>query len=67
MQSLDSVSHYCNVDADDRFCWMEDGEPRVRFEPLFPYYRDGAEPDSLVEAMLQVGFDLRDYDNHTDA
>ncbi|MFG1906722.1 DUF6461 domain-containing protein [Kribbella sp. NPDC048928] len=66
------VSHYCNVDAEDRFCWMEDGELRVRFEPLFPYRRDGAEPDSLIEPMLDLGFDLRDnedrnYDNHTAA
>ncbi|HWD78252.1 MAG TPA: DUF6461 domain-containing protein [Kribbella sp.] len=66
------VSHYRNVDAEDRFCWMEDGELRVRFEPLFPYHRDGSEPDSLVDVMLQVGFDLRDdedrdYENHTEA
>jgi hypothetical protein len=66
------VSHYRNVDAEDRFCWMEDGELRVRFEPLFPYHRDGSDPDSLVDAMLHFGFDLRDdedrdFSNHTAA
>ncbi|NUR96356.1 MAG: hypothetical protein HOV67_13985 [Kribbellaceae bacterium] len=51
---------------------MEDGQLRVRFEPLFPYHRDGSDPDSLVDVMRRVGFDLRDdedrdYENHTEA
>jgi hypothetical protein len=63
------VSHYRNVDGEDRFCWMEDGELRVRFAPLFPYNRGGADPDSLIEPMVEFGFDLsddedRDYENH---
>jgi hypothetical protein len=66
------VSHYRNVDAEDRFCWMDDGELRLQFEPLFPYIREGSEPDSLIDVMRQVGFDLRniedhDYELHTEA
>jgi uncharacterized protein DUF6461 len=66
------VSHCRNVDAEDRFCWMEDGDLRLRFEPLFPYHRDGSDPDVLLEVMEQVGFDLRDIEDrdfelHTEA
>lgn len=66
------VSHYKNVDAEDRFCWMEDGDLRLRFEPLFPYHRDGSDADGLIEVMRDVGFDLRDdedrdYELHTEA
>ncbi|TDD50890.1 hypothetical protein E1263_30505 [Kribbella antibiotica] len=66
------VSHYSNVDAEDWFYWMEDGTVRLRFEPLFPYHREGADPDGLVDVMEHVGFDLRsgddrDYSLHTEA
>lgn len=66
------VSHHRNVDAEDCFCWMEDGDLRLRFEPLFPYDRDGSDPDGLLEVMREVGFDLRDdedrdYELHTEA
>jgi hypothetical protein len=66
------VSHYGGVDGEDEFCWMVDGDLRLNFEPLFPYGRSGSEPDSMVEVMKEVGFDLRrgadrDYSMHTEA
>jgi hypothetical protein len=67
------VSHYRNVDAMDRFCWVVDGDIRLQFEPLFPVDRSGSDPDGLVDVMRQVGFDLnpdeeeRDYELHTEA
>jgi hypothetical protein len=66
------ISHYRGVDAEDRFLWLEDGELRLDFEPLFPFRRSGSEPDGLVEVMQQVGFDLnddedRDFELHTEA
>jgi hypothetical protein len=66
------VSHYRNVDAEDRFCWMVDGDLRLSFEPLFPYHRSGSDPDGQVEAMKGAGFDLRagedrDYTLHSEA
>jgi len=66
------VSHYRNVDAEDRFCWMVDGDLRLQFEPLFAYSRTGSDPDGLVDVMQQVGFDLRDIEDrdfelHTEA
>lgn len=54
------VSHYCNVNAVDRFYWIEDEDVRVSFEPLFAAHREGSTPDALVEVMRQVGFDLRE-------
>jgi hypothetical protein len=66
------VSHFRNVNAVDHFYWIEDGDVRVTFEPLFPSQRSGSAPDVLVEAMQQAGFDLsdaddRDYHLHTEA
>ncbi|MEU2611360.1 DUF6461 domain-containing protein [Micromonospora sp. NPDC007271] len=66
------VSHFRNVNAVDHFFWLDDGELRLHFEPLFPTARDGSDPDSLVEVMRQVGFDLREeddasYELHTEA
>lgn len=66
------VSHYSNVDAEDWFYLIEDGDLRLRFEPLFPYRREGSDPDGLVDVTTQVGFDLRrgedrDYSLHTEA
>lgn len=53
-----AVSHFRNVNAVDAFSWYEDGEPRLRFQPLFPYAREGSDPDGSVEDMRAVGFDL---------
>ncbi|MFI9047417.1 DUF6461 domain-containing protein [Streptomyces sp. NPDC053427] len=66
------VSHFRNVNAVDHFWWIEDGDIRVTFEPLFPYQRYGSAPDSLVEEMRSAGFDLSDGDDqshelHTEA
>jgi len=66
------VSHFRNVNAVDHFCWIEDGDIRLYFEPLFPSRRQGSDPDGLVEVMRQVGFDLsegedRGYELHSEA
>jgi hypothetical protein len=66
------VSHFRNVNAVDHFCWYEDGELRLHFEPLFVYHRDGTHPDELLVEMRESGFDLskdddRDYTHHTEA
>ncbi|MFF4245882.1 DUF6461 domain-containing protein [Streptomyces sp. NPDC001822] len=50
------VSHFRNVNAVDHFNWFENGKLRLHFEPLFAYYRDGDESESLVTAMREVGF-----------
>ncbi len=54
------VSHYRNVNAVDRFCWIENEDIRLSFEPLFPAYREGSTPDALVDVMREIGFDLRE-------
>ena len=66
------VSHFCNVNAVDRFNWYEDGGLLLHFEPLFPYRRDGSDPDGLLDDMRAAGFDLsededRDFDLCTEA
>ncbi|WP_329179657.1 DUF6461 domain-containing protein [Streptomyces decoyicus] len=66
------VSHFRNVNALDHFDWIEDGDIRVTFEPLFANQRHGSAPDSLVEEMRGAGFDLgdsgdRSYELHTEA
>ncbi len=54
------VSHFCNINSVDDFYWIENGDIRLRFEPLFPIYRTGSDPDGLVEVMRQVGFDMQE-------
>ena len=64
------VSHYRNVNAVQRFYWVEDGDIRLHFEPLEPAYRDGSTPDALVDVMREAGFDLRedtDFEDTTGA
>jgi hypothetical protein len=56
------VSHFLNVNAVDHFCWYEDGELRLHFEPLFAYHRDGTHPDELLEDMRESGFDPVEHD-----
>ena len=60
------VSHFRNVNAVDHFYWLDDGDVCLHFEPLFPTDRDGSDPDGLVEAMRQVGFDLDENDDASD-
>jgi len=52
------VSHYRNFNAGGSFLWVEDGDVRVRFDPLDPAWREGSSPDALVTVMRQVGFEL---------
>ncbi|WP_149183772.1 DUF6461 domain-containing protein [Streptomyces sp. TRM49041] len=54
------VTHFRNVNAVDHFSRYVDGGLRLHFEPLFPYARDGADPDGAVALMREVGFDLRE-------
>lgn len=59
------VSHYRNFNAGGSFLWIEDGDIRLRFDPLDPAWRDGSSPDAVVTVMRQVGFDL-DEDGETE-
>jgi len=66
------VSHFRNVNAVDHFYWIENGDIRLDFEPLFPADRGGSDADRLADVMRQVGFDLRrdedrGYELHTEA
>ncbi|MFG3498472.1 DUF6461 domain-containing protein [Streptomyces sp. NPDC047928] len=56
------VAHFRNVNAVDHFGRYVDGELLLHFEPLFPYARDGADPDGSLALMREVGFDLRKED-----
>ncbi|WP_030321307.1 DUF6461 domain-containing protein [Streptomyces sp. NRRL B-3229] len=60
------VSHFLNVNAVDRFCWYEDGDLRLHFEPLFADTRYGSHPDELVAEMRESGFDLSERDEDDD-
>jgi hypothetical protein len=53
------VSHYRNSgNGSNRFCWIEDGDVRLEFEPLVACQRHGSAPDALLDDMRQIGFDL---------
>ncbi|XVQ13211.1 DUF6461 domain-containing protein [Spirillospora sp. CA-255316] len=52
------VSHFCDVNGHDQFYWLEDGEVRAWFEPLFPHHREGGAADTLPAAMRSAGFDI---------
>lgn len=59
------VSHFCNVNAHDRFLWYEDGETRLEFEPLFADSRWGAESEAIADEMVEAGFDLSDAEDRS--
>ncbi|WP_433173525.1 DUF6461 domain-containing protein [Actinoallomurus sp. CA-150999] len=55
------VSHrYNGGNAFGSFYWIEDGDIRLEFEPLFAHHREGSTPDALLEDMKQIGFDLEE-------
>jgi hypothetical protein len=60
------VSHrYNGGNGAGEFCWVEDGDLRLRFEPLFAGQRTGSTPDALLDDMSQIGFRL-DEDGEDD-
>ncbi|GAA2457168.1 hypothetical protein GCM10010191_91090 [Actinomadura vinacea] len=52
------VSHFSDINAIDRFYWLEDGEVRLTFQPPSPGHREGQAPDEPLEAMRTAGFDI---------
>jgi hypothetical protein len=52
------VSHSRNIEALSHFYWIEDGDIRLSFEPLFASDREGSTPDALTDVMRRVGFDV---------
>ncbi|MEU6144862.1 DUF6461 domain-containing protein [Streptomyces sp. NPDC047081] len=60
------VSHFLNVNAVDHFCWYENGELRLDFEPLFAHERYGSRPDELLAEMRESGFDLTEREEYDD-
>ncbi len=54
------VSHFHNVNAVGRVTLLEDGQPRLSFDPQFPTRRYGSDRDGLLDVMREVGFDLGD-------
>jgi Family of unknown function (DUF6461) len=49
--------------AESMFGYAVDGELITAFDPLSPAYRDGADPDRLLERMLEVGFTIPEDDD----
>lgn len=50
------ISHHLNANWAGLFCWFEDRDVRLAFEPGQSWWRRGSDPDGLVEMMNQVGF-----------
>ncbi|GAB2619426.1 hypothetical protein Aab01nite_33480 [Paractinoplanes abujensis] len=53
-----AISHFLNVELDDHYRLVEDGDVRLDFAPWDPTDRQGSAPDSLLPAMDTVGFDF---------
>ncbi|MFB6724566.1 DUF6461 domain-containing protein [Kribbella sp. NPDC056345] len=49
-----------NPKGGGNFCWYEDGELKLRFEPAFACERDGSDPDSLYDEMERLGLEVVD-------
>ncbi|WP_432943978.1 DUF6461 domain-containing protein [Kribbella sp. CA-253562] len=60
----DVATHSSNVDRDGNFLWLRDGEVRLEFDPMFPCWRSGSDPDSLVDVLREIGYDLSDDEDH---
>jgi len=53
------VSHrYNGGNGASQFCWIEDGDLRLYFDPLFAGERDGSTPDAVLDDMRQISFRL---------
>jgi hypothetical protein len=53
------VSHrYNSGNGFGEFRWIENGDIRLEFEPLFAFRRGGSTPDALLDDMEQIGFSL---------
>lgn len=52
--------------AESMFGYAVDGELITAFDPLIPAYRDGADPDRLLERMIEIGFNTVDEDDYMD-
>ncbi|GAB3660074.1 hypothetical protein GCM10027589_21580 [Actinocorallia lasiicapitis] len=60
------VSHFCNVNAVSKFVWVEDGELRLGFDPLFADSRYGTTPDALTDVMTAIGFVTTEREDDAD-
>jgi hypothetical protein len=60
------VTHSRDIEAVDRFYWVEDGDVRLAFTPLSACYREGSTPDAVVDLMREVGFDVSEADAEAD-
>jgi hypothetical protein len=54
---------WMEVNFANDFLWVEDGQVRLGFQPLFPAQRWGTTPDALLPDMTEAGFDLSDNDD----
>jgi hypothetical protein len=52
------VSHYSSGNGLGEFCWIENGDIRLEFKPVFAFRREGSTPDALLDDMEQIGFSL---------
>ncbi|MEV6495109.1 DUF6461 domain-containing protein [Actinoplanes sp. NPDC051633] len=57
-----AISQFLNVELDDNFRLVEDGDVKLDFAPWEPTHRQGMAPDSLLPVMEQIGFDLSQHD-----
>lgn len=57
------IAHYRNVNAVDRFMWIEDGVVRVEFEPLSAFDRSGSDADGIAAEMSAAGFSMSAEDD----
>jgi hypothetical protein len=60
----DVAAQSSNVDSDSDFLWVRDGEVQLQFDPMFPCWRAGADPDGMVDVLVDIGFDLGDDEDH---
>ena len=60
------VAHSRDIEAVDRFYWVEDGDIRLTFTPLSSCYREGSTPNAVVDLMREVGFDVSEDDAEAD-
>lgn len=60
------VAHSRDIEAVDRFYWVEDSDIRLTFTPFSACYREGSTPDAAVGPMREVGFDVSEDDVEAD-
>jgi hypothetical protein len=62
-----TVVSVCITEVNEpRFVWVQDGDVQLNFDMFFAAWREGSNPNSLVDVMKSIGFNFNPVDDPDD-